>query len=113
MAGLTRNTAVQLCMAYLRMAAEARYRPAAPSDGCGNSTVPLAELDINAEALDYAQRFSAEEDAQTFNLGCCDFPTRPAAVFAIEAVRCLMGCEPDIALRLLRMAVAELSDHPS
>ncbi len=44
------------------MAREARYRPAAPSDGFGNITVPEDELDLDAEARAYAERWSREEE---------------------------------------------------
>ena len=107
---LTIDIAEQITTAYKRMAHEARYRPAAPSDGLGNITVPTAELDLDAEALEYAQHFAEEEDDDQFCTGCFHYPNRVAGVFAVEAVRMMctgFGMEP-IALKLLRMAVAEL-----
>lgn len=104
------NSIEQIQAAYRRMAEEARYRPAAPSDGLGNITVPDEDLDLDKEATEYAARWTAEEDAGVFRLGCCDFSSRPSAMFAVEAARLLNtgagGQEP--ARRLLGMAVADL-----
>jgi hypothetical protein len=71
--------------------AEAKYRPAAPSDGFGNITVPIQELDIDAEAAEYAENWWAEEDELMFAVGCCNFSTRPATIYAIEAARLMCG----------------------
>lgn len=46
------NVHEQIRNAYRRMAAEAHYRPTAPSDGMGSITVPL---DLQAEATAYAK----------------------------------------------------------
>lgn len=94
--------------AYRRMADEARYRPAAPSDGFGNITVPLAELDLDQEAEVYAGRWLQEEDSQVYALGCPDFADRAALIFTVEAARCVNGMQSAAAARLLRMALAEL-----
>jgi hypothetical protein len=91
--------------AYRRMATEARYYPMAPSDGFGNIT---AEPDVSKEAARYAAKWWAEEDEQVFTIGCCDFTTRAATICAIEAAREMCGVDDATALRLLRMAVAEL-----
>jgi hypothetical protein len=98
----------QLLGAYLKMAEEAQYRPAAPSDGFGNITVPLEELDLDAEARKYAARWWAEEDEMTFWLGCCDYKSRPATVYAVEAARCMNGGDQTTAKRLLQLAVDSL-----
>jgi hypothetical protein len=90
------------------MAAEARYRPAAPSDGFGNITVPLAELDLDAETQQYAWRWRLEEDTCWFWIGTSDRRTVAEVVFAIEAARNLCGCADTTALALLEMAVASL-----
>jgi hypothetical protein len=79
-----------------RMADEARYRPAAPSDGLGNITVPSEELDLEAEADKYARRWNQEEDSRDFHVGVCNFPTRPATIFAIEAARSMCGGVDDL-----------------
>jgi hypothetical protein len=92
------------------MAKEARYRPAAPSDGFGNITVPAAELDLEAEAREYAERWTAQEDDHTFTVGCCNWPTRPATMYAIEAARALCGCADDVALDLLKLAIKQIEE---
>jgi hypothetical protein len=92
------------------MAAQARYRPAAPSDGLGNIPFPDAELDLDAEATDYAERWGKEEDSGDFHVGSANFPTRPAMMYCIEAAR-LLACGSDgdpYAERLLRLALEEL-----
>jgi hypothetical protein len=73
--------------AYRRMADEGRYRPAAPSDGLGNITVPLESLDLDKEASEYARQWWEQEDECEFTVGCCNYPTRAATIFAIEAAR--------------------------
>ena len=100
----------QISAAYRRMATAARYRPAAPSDGLGNITVPLSDLDLDEEAHHYAERWWSEEDAFEFWIGCCDGPTRPATIYAVEAARCMCaGSEAHpIARRLLLLALADL-----
>lgn len=100
----------QLEAAYRRMVEKGRYRPAAPSDGLGNITVPLAELDLDAEAREYAGEWWKQEDALNFFVGCCNFPTRPATVYAIEAARLLCGAQDDTARRMLELALGELSE---
>lgn len=103
-----RRTYQQVADTYRRMAAQARYRPAAPSDGFGTIVVPLADLDIDSEARAYAQRFIAEEDEQEFWLGCPGFGDRPALVLLVEAARALCGTDTALAARLARMAADEL-----
>ena len=98
----------QIVDSYKRMAVVSRYRPGAPSDGLGNVVVPLEDLDLEQEALQYAATWNAEENAREFHVGVCNFPTRPATIFAIEAARNMCGAEDQLALRLLRMAVSEL-----
>jgi hypothetical protein len=100
--------AEQIAEAYRRMATEALYRPMAPSDGFGNITVPVVELDLEAEERAYVSRWWAEEDALEFRVGCCDFRTRPATIFAVEAARQLCGGASQLARLLLRMAADDL-----
>jgi hypothetical protein len=100
----------QIASAYREMSSEARYRPAAPSDGFGNITVPAEELNLEKEAAQYAKNWWAEEDNLKFFVGCCDFQTRRATIYAIEASRNMCGGKRGdaTALRLLKMAVKEL-----
>lgn len=98
----------QLIDTYKRMADEAHYRPAAPSDGFGNITVPIKELDLDEEALEYTKRWVEEESSDRFFTGCPNFGQRPEMVFAIEAVRCMCGMDHARAMRLLEMASASL-----
>src|SRR6516162_7387943 len=100
--------------AYLRMAQDARYRPSAPSDGVGNIGLSAKELcnpaRLDREAAAYAAAFCAEEDKGAFHIGCSDFETNRAFIWAIEAARCLASGilgEPH-ALRLLQMAIADV-----
>lgn len=111
---LTRSTAAQLDRAYRDMAARARYRPAAPGDGFGHIIVSAAGLDLDAECEAYARGWAAEEDTLQFTIGCCNFDTRPATVYAIEAARNLCGgaAGNDVARRLLQMAIDALDRAP-
>ncbi len=101
-------TGDQIGCAYRRMAAKARYRPAAPSDGLGNITVPVEELVLDDEAERYARHWTSEENEGAFYIGCCNYSTRPATIFAIEAARLLCGGADDVARDLLRMALDDL-----
>jgi hypothetical protein len=95
--------------AYRAMAVEANYRPSAPSDGFGNITVPMERLDLEVEAAAYAERFQADEHhSGEFFIGCTNYPTNRATVYAIEAARDLCGGGVALARRLLEMALAEL-----
>jgi len=44
---------------------------------------------IEEEAVFYAALWWHEEDRGDFHIGCCDFQTRAATIFAIEAARLL------------------------
>lgn len=96
--------------AYRRMAIEAHYRPAAPSDGFGNIRIPLEELDLDAEAREFAEAWWRQEDSCEFLIGCANFTERKAMIYAVEAARfcCSGGDGAAFALRLLRMAIEEL-----
>ncbi len=99
----------QIARAYRRMANEVGYRPAAPSDGFGNITIPAEELDLDAEIETYAMRFIADEDDGRF-LGCANSTEREAMVYLIEAARLCctgFGARGD-AMRFAEMAVEEL-----
>ena len=100
----------QLTSAYKLMATEAKYRPAAPSDGFGHITTPIERLDLDEEAIRYAKHWWDEENAGKFRVGCADFPNRRAMVFCIEAARLLCGDDEAAryAKRLIRLAAREL-----
>lgn len=76
----------RISRAYRAMAA-AGYRPAAPSDGLGNITVPLEQMNLDAECISYAERWKTEEDTDHFYTGCTDGTSLVAAVWALEALR--------------------------
>lgn len=105
--------------AYLAMAEQAKYRPAAPSDGFGHIRLELEELRnperLLAEATKYAIEFSAEEDTDTFWIGVSDFRTAKAFMWAIEAARCLASGDGgnEAAVKLLRMAAKEVAAQTS
>jgi hypothetical protein len=100
----------QIRLTYKAMATNAKYRPSAPSDGLGNMPVPEAALNLEHEAYRYAEKWWASEDDRTFYVGCCDFRTRPATIFAIVAARLMCSGQGgnSYALKLLKMAVKEL-----
>ena len=102
------NCIDQIKEAYCRMAKEALYRPEASGDGMGNITVPLERLNLENEAHNYSQGCWRQEDSLRFWVGCCNFETRPATIFAVEAARCLCSAADEVALKLLKMAVADL-----
>lgn len=74
------------------MMATAKYRPAAPSDGCGNNTLSAAQLkddrQLHREAVEYALKFCREEDSHKFWIGYSNFTTNRASVLCIEAAGC-------------------------
>lgn len=96
----------QLMAAYKRMAREASYRPAAPSDGFGNITIDIDSLNLHEEAEAYAHSWWKEEDIGKFWTGCADFEMRESMVYAIEAARlCCAGTQTkNHARKLLQMA---------
>ncbi len=102
----------KIAEAYLAMAKHAKYPPEAPTDGCGNIQLSTAEIGnqerLRREASAYAIRFMREEDGHVFRLGVSNFVTKEAFVWAIEAARSLAAAENRVALRLLKMAVADL-----
>jgi hypothetical protein len=113
MIGLPKIVREQIEATYRTMA-RTGYRPAAPSDGFGNITVPEEELDLDSEATDYAQQWWAAEDDLRFDIGCCNYETRPATIYAIEAARlmCSGNYGDPFALKLLHLAVEELEARP-
>jgi hypothetical protein len=105
--------------AYLRMATEAKYRPQAPSDGCGNICLTLEQFKDDArlqrEADEYAAAFIKEEDDCRFMIGCSNFMTNRAFMFAIEAARLLASGDEGnaYAVKLLKMAAKEVEANSS
>lgn len=95
---------------YRRMAEQAKYRPAAPSDGFGGLLVEdESELDLDAEAADFAERWRDAEDSGSYHIGSCSKQDRPGFIFAIEAAKLVAGTGSNgHAARLLRMAADEL-----
>jgi hypothetical protein len=69
------------------MLAELGYQPAAPSHGFGDIAVPIPDLEVNARAREYPERFIAEENTNHFFVGCTDYAFNRAAVLALEAFR--------------------------
>jgi hypothetical protein len=104
----------KFAFAYLDMAQRARYRPCAPGDGCGGIYLSAEELRdrmrLRIEALTYAIQFLREEDGDSFVIGCSNYATSAAFVFAIEAARLLASGDDgnETAPRLLRMAIEEI-----
>lgn len=84
----------RICEAYLRMAREAKYRPAAPSDGFGNIQLSKSELEdeyrLAKEAGKYANQFLKEENEHSFYFGRSNWPTNRAFVYAIQGARRLL-----------------------
>jgi hypothetical protein len=106
------KTLAQIQAAYRLMATKALYRPAAPSDGCGNITVPEKYLDLEAEAAQYAENWWNAEEQMAHVTGTCNFSTRAATIFAVEASKNMCsGRGGNVhALRLLKMAVKSLEN---
>ena len=76
---------MRFAQAYLMMA-DAKYRPAAPSDGCGNIQLTSEQYaDKNRlylEAVTYAMKFASVEDGDmNFHIGCSNYNTNRAFVF--------------------------------
>src|SRR5882672_920907 len=91
---IAQDKLMRYAQAYLTMAG-IKYRPAAPGDGMGGISLSSDEYKdqdrLHREAVDYAMRFSQEEDGHTFNIGCSNFTTNRAFVLTIEAARLLCG----------------------
>lgn len=95
--------------AYKAMAAmPIPYRPGAPSDGYGNITVPLDQLDLDTEAFEWADQLSAETDSRTFWIGVPDYRLNRAFVYALEIARACCGVRPELARDLTKLLAAEL-----
>jgi hypothetical protein len=102
---------------YRLMWTIAKYRPQAPGDGFGHIDLSRQQLAdqarLHRESVDYAIGFSKQEDTDSFMIGCSDFSTNRAFVWAIEAARVLAaGTQSNsFALKLLEMAAQEVKDE--
>lgn len=98
--------------AYKRMAADAHYRPAAPSDGFGTITAEVGDLDLEAEAATYAADWWRRgEDHGLKFVGVPTYENRAAYAFAVEATRLLCAGNTQVAARLLQMSLDETERH--
>ena len=105
---ITRDIFEQVTGAYRTMAAHL-YRPMAPSDGFGNIVPDESELDLEAEATEYALRWwEQEDDCGTYVLGFPNYRERVALVYLIEAAKSISAANTDWSLMLARVAVEEL-----
>jgi hypothetical protein len=100
--------------AYLAMAKRSKYRPGAPSDGCGHIEMSAEDLRdpgiLDREAAEYALRFLAEDDRMEYPMGCPDGDFNKAFFYTIEVARLLcggLGAERP-AIELLKMAIEEI-----
>jgi hypothetical protein len=109
--GIEGSRLARFAEAYLIMAG-VKYRPAAPSDGCGNIQLSPDQFKardrLYREAVKYAVDFYREEDSLSFWIGCSNFNTNRAFVLSIEAARLLAGCGETHAVRLLELAIKEI-----
>ncbi len=102
-----------LTRAYLAMAEQANYRPAASSNQItGEIILDAAELcsveQLQHEAGEYAHNFVEQEDTCAYHIGVTDYETAQAFVFGLEALKLLCGCAPRRALKLLQMAAQDV-----
>lgn len=76
-----------------------------------NAKITFGPLMSEAEAARYAAEFYREDEATTFNLGCTDFQTSRAAVFAVEAIRLLNAGTDGVlgAVALLQLAIDDIT----
>ncbi len=56
----------------------------------------------------FAEIFWAEEQTDSFNVGCCDFPDRQALAYAVMALRYLCAVERGVGVELLRLAADDI-----
>src|SRR6202035_3707176 len=101
------NARKQVAEVYARMAAEANYRPAAPSDGFGNITGPL---DLPAEQEKYAVTWWQDEDSGHWHIGVPDMALRKVMILCVEAAKGCCSSEPELTGDLLKLAQQELTE---
>ena len=106
---------LRVCEIYRGMAVQARYRPAAPSDGLGGIELTPAQLcdpeRLQQEAEDYAREFVKADERQSFDIGCSNFSTLAAFVCALEALRRLASADNAGAAQLLGIALRSLPNQ--
>jgi hypothetical protein len=75
--------------AYLEMAQRTKYRPGAPSDGCGHIMMSAEEFDdpniLEREARKYAKAFLKQDDDMEYPIGCPNGAVNKAFFYVIEA----------------------------
>jgi hypothetical protein len=105
----------RICEAYFKMANVAKHRPEAPSDGCLSGEEMADPRRLNKEASDYADRFLEAENALDFRIGVRHWNHNRVLVYTMEAARllCCGSDATDLAIRLLKLALAEAKDLPS
>jgi len=101
---------VQTIRAYARAATLAQHQ-AAP---LGDPAAPPGLADLAEQADGYARSWSAQETARLFTIGPRPaHADRPALVYIVEAARALCARNRGGAVRLLRLALAELEASPA
>lgn len=97
--------------AYRFMATKARYRPQAPSDGFGNITAPIENLNLDEEAAEYAVQWDKQERSNEFFIGTPDGLHVKAMVYSVEAARLMCAgslVSSDVIVSLLEEALREV-----
>lgn len=99
--------------AYYEMAAKAKYRPAARSDGFGNIPAGVDYLndpnELEREANTYAKRIYEQDNKKCFQVqASSNYRTNRALVYVLEAAANLCAVQDDLALKLLRMAINDI-----
>ena len=104
--------AYRIAEAYISMARNANYRPAAPGDGCGGVDLTKEELAdgsiLASEAVKYAKSFIEEESGLQFFIGVSNYETNRSLVFVVESARLLCAGENMIARKLLSLALEDI-----
>jgi hypothetical protein len=69
-----------------------------------------AAVPSNSEANAFAETWWKQEDDLTFRIGCADFTTRKATIYAIEAAKfmCAGRSGDAAAIKLLKLSLAEM-----
>jgi hypothetical protein len=109
------SRAVRADRAY-RILVDCKYRPMAPSDGCGNID-PDYDLDdwdnLEAEVEAFIQRVEDEDDMLTLAVGCPDYTDNVSYLVLIEALRHLCGMGPRANTKaMLAAAIKHLGTNP-
>ena len=74
-------------------------------------TYRLITTDLTPNDLDRAvAEWWTEENESTFDIGCPDWPDRPALIYLVEAARSLCGLNRQRAAELLRLALTAIEE---